>query len=414
MPLQRRCESCADEMLPACPPPATALSPVCPLLALACTGGQRARVALARAAYSGAAIQLLDDPFSVLDPRVCELLFSRVFGGAKGTQPSSQHDGAGHAAPPLPASDSELETASSEVPSSADKTSPACHPASPFAGVSVTALGPAAPTRPALMAGSTRLLVTHQRHLLPRCDRVLVLRAGRVVALGTWQELAPLDLPELRGAEGGAQPPALISHRSGAPSPQKSAVSSHASKRALHIRAHASEGARSSMDKHGSSGNAGVGGRKSDDGCRGRQGSSVDGTAPAPSVHKASACAGGQAGKKAAGGSAAATAQEGKRVGGVGWPVYAAVASHAGWSYLAVTAAALLLGQGASVAADWWLALWSKAPADNQARMEWVWVYGLLVGLMLVFGAMRAAAFYTGLVRAATAIHDLMVLHVLR
>lgn len=115
MPLQRRCESCAAEMLPACPPPATALSPVCPLLALACTGGQRARVALARAAYSGAAIQLLDDPFSVLDPRVCELLFSRVFGGAKGTQPSSQHDGAGHAAPPLPASDSELATASSEV-----------------------------------------------------------------------------------------------------------------------------------------------------------------------------------------------------------------------------------------------------------------------------------------------------------
>jgi len=42
------------------------------------------------------------------------------------------------------------------------------------------------------------LLVTHQRHFLPLCDRVLVLRDGAVVALGTWTELAALGLPELR------------------------------------------------------------------------------------------------------------------------------------------------------------------------------------------------------------------------
>jgi ATP-binding cassette subfamily C (CFTR/MRP) protein 4 len=34
-------------------------------------------VALARAAYSGAAVQLLDDPLSAVDPRVGRQLFDR-------------------------------------------------------------------------------------------------------------------------------------------------------------------------------------------------------------------------------------------------------------------------------------------------------------------------------------------------
>jgi ABC-type multidrug transport system fused ATPase/permease subunit len=41
------------------------------------SGGQKARVALARAAYSGAAIQLLDDPLSAVDPRVGRTLFDK-------------------------------------------------------------------------------------------------------------------------------------------------------------------------------------------------------------------------------------------------------------------------------------------------------------------------------------------------
>jgi ATP-binding cassette subfamily C (CFTR/MRP) protein 4 len=54
------------------------------------------------------------------------------------------------------------------------------------------------------MAGTTRVLVTHQRQYLPRCDRVAVLRGGRLVALGTWEQLAPLQLPELVAGEGGS------------------------------------------------------------------------------------------------------------------------------------------------------------------------------------------------------------------
>ena len=43
-------------------------------------GGQKARLALARAAYSGADIQLLDDPLSAVDPRVGRILFDKCLG----------------------------------------------------------------------------------------------------------------------------------------------------------------------------------------------------------------------------------------------------------------------------------------------------------------------------------------------
>eukprot|EP00879_Flechtneria_rotunda_P029236 GHRR01031537.1.p1 GENE.GHRR01031537.1~~GHRR01031537.1.p1 ORF type:complete len:142 (+),score=11.70 GHRR01031537.1:375-800(+) len=43
-------------------------------------GGQKARVALARAAYSRASVQLLDDPLSAVDPRVGRILFNQCIG----------------------------------------------------------------------------------------------------------------------------------------------------------------------------------------------------------------------------------------------------------------------------------------------------------------------------------------------
>ncbi len=61
---------------------------------------------------------------------------------------------------------------------------------------------------------STRVLVTHQRQFLPRCDRVLVLRAGRVAALGAWPDVAALNLPELTAGAGavGADGSAVEEH----------------------------------------------------------------------------------------------------------------------------------------------------------------------------------------------------------
>ena len=43
-------------------------------------GGQKARLSLARAAYSRADIMLLDDPLSAVDPRVGRILFRECLG----------------------------------------------------------------------------------------------------------------------------------------------------------------------------------------------------------------------------------------------------------------------------------------------------------------------------------------------
>jgi hypothetical protein len=69
-----------------------------------------------------------------------------------------------------------------------------------------------------LRADRARLLVTHQRQYLPHCDELLVLRGGRVVASGSYEQLLPLGLPEMTAAEG-ARPskPAATTQSNGAP-----------------------------------------------------------------------------------------------------------------------------------------------------------------------------------------------------
>lgn len=93
------------------------------------SGGQKARISLARAAYSQASINLLDDPLSAVDPKVAKLLFERCIGNEEG-----------------------------------------------------------------IMKNSTRLLVTHQRQFLPRCDRIVIMNNGRIDCIGTWAQVCGHEL----------------------------------------------------------------------------------------------------------------------------------------------------------------------------------------------------------------------------
>ena len=45
------------------------------------SGGQRARISLARACYSNADIYLMDDPLSAVDPHVAKKLFNSCIRG---------------------------------------------------------------------------------------------------------------------------------------------------------------------------------------------------------------------------------------------------------------------------------------------------------------------------------------------
>lgn len=56
------------------------------------------------------------------------------------------------------------------------------------------------------MQGATRLLVSHQRQFLPKCGRLIVLRGGRIVADGSFQQLQSLGYEaELGSGQGAGQ-----------------------------------------------------------------------------------------------------------------------------------------------------------------------------------------------------------------
>lgn len=95
------------------------------------SGGQKARVALARAVYKAADIYLLDDPLSAVDAHVAHFLFHECI----------------------------------------------CRS----------------------LKGKTRLLVTHHVHLLPHCDKIIVLVDGQVKIAGTYADVmaSGIDLKAL-------------------------------------------------------------------------------------------------------------------------------------------------------------------------------------------------------------------------
>ncbi|XP_043864283.1 ATP-binding cassette sub-family C member 4 isoform X2 [Drosophila mojavensis] len=94
------------------------------------SGGQRARISLARAIYKHASIYLLDDPLSAVDAHVGRHLFDEVIG----------------------------------------------------------------PRGRLAQQKATRILVTHQVHFLPKADWIVVVEQGQIVAQGTYQDIINSDV----------------------------------------------------------------------------------------------------------------------------------------------------------------------------------------------------------------------------
>ncbi|XP_035703251.1 multidrug resistance-associated protein 4 isoform X2 [Folsomia candida] len=104
---------------------------------VALSGGQKARVGLARALYRKSLIYLLDDPLSAVDSKVSRQLFEKCIRG--------------------------------------------------------------------YLAGSLRVLVTHQLQYLPQADQIVVLHQGKILAQGNYDELVSkgIDFVSLMTSESG-------------------------------------------------------------------------------------------------------------------------------------------------------------------------------------------------------------------
>ncbi|GIM00727.1 hypothetical protein Vretimale_5639, partial [Volvox reticuliferus] len=105
---------------------------------------------------------------------------------------------------------------------------------------------------------------------------------------------------------------------------------------------------------------------------------------------------------------------EDRVTGSVSWRVYASYCRHLGLLATALIWVALFAGQAVFLASEWWLALWSRADSSEQGNIRWLWVYGMLTGIVIVVAFVRSATFFEATLSAATSIHNAMARRVLR
>ncbi|EFN52562.1 hypothetical protein CHLNCDRAFT_138549 [Chlorella variabilis] len=370
------------------------------------SGGQKARLALARAAYSQAEIQLLDDPLSAVDPRVGRILFDDCIAGT------------------------------------------------------------------GLMAGTTRLLVTHQRQFLPGCDEVLVLRGGEIAHRGTHAELAAAGVPEVIASQEtslddstydshGAAPPSAPSAAAaadGAPGGSPAGSGSQQEEQAEeqvqleqqpppadgHLEGdeqaerqlHASVAKTTRFDRsvsvlfgeaEGGAGGAsrGAGWRRKLSGSYVRRAVSArfaSGQRRARVASKGEGEEGSEEEQEQAAGkgslqpgkSGRLIVAEDHAVGSVPWAVYGRYGARMGLPVVTLITAGLLLGQAIYLFGDYWLSLWASKDGEAQREVYWVWGYAIMVGAILAISFSRSLLFFMASLRASTQLHDEMVQRVLR
>ena len=383
------------------------------------SGGQRARLALARAVYARPAIALLDDPLSALDARVGARVFDGCLDSATGA-----------------------------------------------------------------LQASTRLLVTHARQFLPRCDRVVVVRGGVVTHVGTPAALAAAGVPELQGGPGGGEdevdaveeeeaagapprPPPPLADKEDRPALLDASVppatgAAAALRRDLSVMMRGGPGADTPAlparprTPSSSSLTASLS-RRFGSLRMGR--SAVVVSAPRrrsvgtgawhPPPGWALPPPPGKAGKAGKTGTAAATdaavadggasatasasgrltVKEARAVGGVGRSVWLAWATAIGAPVVALVGAALIVGQAAYLFSEWWVSTLSGGgPAAEPARPPltatafgslisgntWLLVYGCVTAGIAAIAMARALLFFGCALRAATRLHDAAATHVLR
>ena len=107
-------------------------------------------------------------------------------------------------------------------------------------------------------------------------------------------------------------------------------------------------------------------------------------------------------------------ADEGRAAGGVSCDTYWDYCRYMGFPMAAFIAAALFVGQAASLGAEYWVISWSAAAPARQADLFWLWGYAALTAAVVVISVVRALAFFESTFHAATRMNLEMSARVLR
>ena len=266
------------------------------------SGGQKARLALARALYKRAELNLLDDVLSALDSRVGATVFSRCLDHEGGLVWDNAKDG---------------------------------------------------------QLNPVTLLVTHQKQYLSHCDRIIVLRQGKIAAEGTYESLVSQGIPEVVMS----QDVLVKTDHPGEMSSQKRKVSKNESaywRKLISKRFDVTSDAMSAAAKAGTS-------------------------------FKFS-------------GSGKIILKEDQEIGSVSWTVYRDLILEFGVLRACLVLACLLIGQALYIFGDYWLASWASSEDDKSATY-WIWIYSIFVGVILLISIIRAQLFFRSSLMASSSMH---------
>ena len=291
------------------------------------SGGQKARLAMARAVYKRAALNLLDDPLSALDARVGAKVFSQCLSSEAGIINGSS-------------------------------------------GVMTTDVNP------------TTILVSHQKQYLAHCDRIVVLREGRIVAVGTWDELYAAGIPEV-----------MVQTAEDADEGKTSRSMARSMSRSASVGSLMSRQASAHWRKF-------VSRRRFDVDARSASNDNLSTLAPARPLKFST--------------SGRIISKEDQEHGGVSWLVYSDLVKEFGMLRALFLVACLLGGQAAYIMGDYWLASWAASDDDTKLKSYWIWVYAIFVGSILLISIVRAQVFFRSALRASSSLHKAAIERLMR
>lgn len=282
------------------------------------SGGQKARLAMARAMYKRAALNLLDDPLSALDAKVGAEVFGRCLSHECGIV-NGPHAG----------------------------------------GLVESSRG-----------NATTLLVSHQKQYLAHCDRIIVLRDGRVAAVGTYDELFAAGVPEvaMQDAEDGK------------------------TCRGMPRSMPRSQSVGSLMSRQDSAQWRSFVSRRFDVNAR-----STNNIGSTPSVASFRSLKLSKSGR--------IISKEDQEIGGVSWGMYKDLIRELGLMRALFLLTCLLGGQAVYILGDYWLASWAGSDEATKAESYWIWVYSIFVGSVLLISIIRAQVFFRSSLRASSSLH---------